>query len=77
MKSYVDAITSTALYQGLLAEPVDYALGANHSALNQQTSFDPATSTRTFIMAVSDIGDIYFLPVLMKEVMRTARCGLI
>ena len=55
-----------------LAEPVDYALGTIHSALNQQTSFDPATSTRTFTMAVTDIGDIYFLPALLKEVMRTA-----
>ena len=55
-----------------LAEPVDYALGTIHSALNQQTSFDPATSSRTFTMAVTDIGDIYFLPVLLKEVMRTA-----
>lgn len=55
-----------------LAEPVDYALGTIHGALNQQTSFDPATSTRTFTLAVTDIGDIYFLPVLMEEVMRTA-----
>ncbi len=55
-----------------LAEPVAYALGTIHGALNQQTSFDPATSKRTFTLAVSDIGDIYFLPVLMEEVMRTA-----
>lgn len=55
-----------------LAEPIDYALGTIHGALNQQTNFDPATSTRTFTMAVSDIGDIYFLPVLLKEVMKTA-----
>lgn len=55
-----------------LAEPVDYALGTIHGALNQQTSFDPASSTRTFTLAVSDIGDIYFLPVLLKEVMRSA-----
>jgi DNA-binding transcriptional LysR family regulator len=55
-----------------LAESVDYALGTLHSALNQQNSFEPATSTRTFTLAVSDIGDIYFLPVLLKEVMRSA-----
>ena len=30
-----------------LAEPVAYALGLLHSALNQRASFDPATSTRT------------------------------
>ena len=55
-----------------LAEPVDYALGTIHGALNQQTSFDPTSSTRTFTLAVSDIGDIYFLPVLLREVMRSA-----
>jgi hypothetical protein len=44
-----------------LAEPVDYAPGTIQSALNQQTSFDPATRTRTIIMPVSDIGEIYFV----------------
>ena len=55
-----------------LAEPIDYALGTIHGALNQQTTFDPATSTRTFTMAVTDIGEIYVLPVLMNEVLRAA-----
>jgi len=30
-----------------LAEPVAYAMGALHTALNQQVVFDPATSTRS------------------------------
>lgn len=55
-----------------LAEPVAYALGTIHSALNQQSSFDPATSTRTFALAVTDIGEIYFLPALLEVVTRTA-----
>ena len=55
-----------------LAEPVAYALGAIHSALNQQATFEPASSTRTFTLAVTDIGEIYFLPPLMEVVARTA-----
>jgi len=55
-----------------LAEPVAYALGAIHSALNQQATYDPATSTRTFTLAVTDIGEIYFLPTLMEIVTQTA-----
>jgi len=55
-----------------LAEPVAYALGTIHSALNQQASFDPASSTRTFTLAVTDIGEIYFLPALLEVVTRTA-----
>lgn len=49
-----------------LAEPVAYALGTLHSALNQRTSFDPLASTRTFTLAVTDIGEIYFMPILMN-----------
>lgn len=55
-----------------LAEPVAYALGAIHSALNQQATFDPASSTRTFTLAVTDIGEIYFLPPLMEVMTKTA-----
>ena len=49
-----------------LAEPVAYAMGALHSALNQQVVFDPATSTRSFTLAMTDIGEIYFTPRLME-----------
>lgn len=55
-----------------LAEPVSYALSAIHSALNQQATFDPGSSTRTFTLAVTDIGEIYFLPPMMEVVARTA-----
>ncbi len=51
-----------------LAEPVAYALGTLHGALNQQQRFEPANSTRTFTLAVTDIGEIYFLPALMEAV---------
>ncbi len=55
-----------------LAEPVAYALGTLQSALNLRTSFAPATSSRTFVLAMTDIGEIYFLPPLMDLLARIA-----
>ena len=55
-----------------LAEPVAYALGTLHHALNQPQRFDPATSQRSFTLAMTDIGEIYFLPVLMEALARAA-----
>ena len=55
-----------------LAEPVAYALGMIHSALNQRSSFDPRTSTRSFTVGMTDIGEIYFLPTLMRRLRRQA-----
>jgi DNA-binding transcriptional LysR family regulator len=49
-----------------LAEPVNLALVTLHSALNVRASFEPATSTRSFTLAMTDVGEIYFLPVLME-----------
>jgi DNA-binding transcriptional LysR family regulator len=40
--------------------------------MNQRRSFDPATSTRRFVIAMTDIGEIYFLPRLMHELSRNA-----
>ena len=55
-----------------LAEPIAYALGLIHSAVNQRTSFDPATAQRSFTVGMTDIGEIYFLPKLMEELARVA-----
>src|SRR5512132_2634973 len=55
-----------------LAEPVAYAMGALHTALNQQSVFEPVTSTRGFTLAMTDIGEIYFMPALMDLLSRTA-----
>jgi len=55
-----------------LAEPIAYALGLIHSAVNQRTSFDPATAQRAFTVGMTDIGEIYFLPKLMEELARVA-----
>jgi DNA-binding transcriptional LysR family regulator len=55
-----------------LAEPVAYALGMLHGAVNQRMSFDPATSDRAFTIGMTDIGEIYFLPSLMDALARSA-----
>lgn len=55
-----------------LAEPTARALQVIHEALNQKASFDPATSRRAFTVGMTDIGEIYFLPKLMKELARVA-----
>jgi DNA-binding transcriptional LysR family regulator len=49
-----------------LAEPISYALSSIHETLNQRTRFDPENSQRKFILGMSDIAEIDFLPKLMK-----------
>ncbi len=48
-----------------LAEPVALALDGLQQALNVRADFDPSSSTRSFTMAMSDVGEMYFLPVLI------------
>jgi len=55
-----------------LAESISLALATIHSTLNQQASFDPSTSKRNFTLAMTDIGEIYFMPVLMDYLERAA-----
>jgi len=55
-----------------LAESVTYGLGMIHSALNQRSTFDPAASTRSFVIGMTDIGEIYFLPRLMERLRHDA-----
>ena len=55
-----------------LAEPVAAALDGLQQALNVRASFDPATSDRRFTLAMTDVGEMYFLPVLMDTLARTA-----
>lgn len=54
-------------YAMQLAEPIGYALSSIHETLNQRTRFDPASSQRKFNIGMNDIGEIYFLPELMKR----------
>lgn len=48
-----------------LADPVARALGMLQGAVQLRTTFDPAISQRVFRIAITDIGEIYFLPQLM------------
>ncbi|WP_322993587.1 LysR family transcriptional regulator [Limnohabitans sp.] len=57
-----------------LAEPVAAALDGLQQALNVRASFDPATSERSFTLAMTDVGEMYFLPVLMDALAGAAPC---
>jgi DNA-binding transcriptional LysR family regulator len=59
-------------YADHLAESVTQALGMIHGALNQRSTFDAATSTRSFTVGMTDIGEIYFLPALMERLRHEA-----
>lgn len=54
-----------------LAGPVADALALLHGALDgalaARDRFDPATATRSFRLAMTDIGEIYFLPRLLAR----------
>jgi DNA-binding transcriptional LysR family regulator len=50
-----------------LAEPIAYALGTIHKTLNVTSEFDPASTSRAFTIEMTDIGEIYFLPGLMRR----------
>ena len=50
-----------------LAEPVAIALDGLQQALNVRAAFDPANSTRNFTIAMTDVGEMYFLPVLVDD----------
>ncbi len=55
-----------------LAEPVVYALNTLQTALTTRDTFDPLTSTRTFNLAMTDIGEMYFMPPLMDALSKLA-----
>ena len=55
-----------------LAEPVIYALGALQTAFTTRDSFDPLTSARSFQLAMTDIGEMYFMPPLMLALSKAA-----
>ena len=55
-----------------LAEPVALALGGLQQALNVRAAFDPTRSTRSFTLAMTDVGEMYFLPVLIDALTRRA-----
>ena len=59
-------------YAMQLAEPIGYALASIQETLSQRTRFDATESKRKFIAAITDIGEIYFLPKLMDLLAETA-----
>jgi DNA-binding transcriptional LysR family regulator len=59
-------------YAQSLAAPVAIALGDLQLALSVRAAFEPATDVRNFVIAMTDVGEMYFLPVLLNELIRHA-----
>ncbi|EIF30076.1 transcriptional regulator [Burkholderia sp. Ch1-1] len=49
-----------------------HALDSIETAISATRHFDPARSTRCFRLALSDLGELYLLPHLVKELQETA-----
>lgn len=54
-------------YAVQLADPIAEALTRIRDTLERQLEFDPTTSTRKFTIAMTDLGEIHFLPRLMRR----------
>ncbi|MGG7604826.1 LysR family transcriptional regulator [Massilia sp. BKSP1R2A-1] len=50
-----------------MAEPIGVAMAQVALALNQRSRFDPASSHRRFVLAMTDVGEIYFMPALIER----------
>lgn len=50
-----------------VAEPIGAALANVAQALNYRSGFDPASSERRFTIALTDVGEVYFMPVLIER----------
>jgi DNA-binding transcriptional LysR family regulator len=50
-----------------MAEPIGAAMAQVALALSQRSRFDPATSSRRFTLAMTDVGEVYFMPVLTER----------
>lgn len=55
-----------------LADPIAAALANITQALNQQEHFDMPSSQRHFTMAMTDVGEVYFMPILIDYCRRHA-----
>jgi DNA-binding transcriptional LysR family regulator len=55
-----------------LHEPIDHALVIIRSALQQHAVFDPATSERSFRLAMSDMAELHVMPRLMAALREQA-----
>ena len=54
-------------YAEQMAEPVAAALAHLELALKPERAFDPATSRRRFTIAMTDVGETYFMPRLIER----------
>lgn len=61
--------TPTALE---LAKPISRSLQAVQDALQYAEKFDPQTSTRTFRLSMTDVGEMVFLPFLCERLQEEA-----
>ncbi|WMI97040.1 LysR family transcriptional regulator [Pseudomonas chlororaphis subsp. aurantiaca] len=59
-------------YATQLAEPVSQAISLLHGAINRHDDFDPATNQKRFVVAMTDIGEIYFMPRLIEALLKQA-----
>lgn len=50
-----------------MAEPIGAAMAQVALALSQRSRFEPATSSRRFTLAMTDVGEVYFMPVLIER----------
>ncbi|MES2103806.1 MAG: LysR family transcriptional regulator [Pseudomonadota bacterium] len=50
-----------------LAEPISAALAQVSRALNRHEHFDAASSKRHFTIAMTDVGEVYFMPALVEK----------
>ncbi len=48
-----------------LSEPIAAALALIQNSIHQQDAFDPATSDRHFSVAMTDVGEVHFMPSLI------------
>ncbi len=55
-----------------LVSPIGNALALIHGGINQQETFDPAKRNRSITIGMTDIGEIVFLPSLVKRLAQEA-----
>lgn len=63
----IPTFNATQLFQAF-----KHALDGIETAISATRNFDPAQSTRCFRLAMSDLGELYFLPFLVKELQTIA-----
>jgi DNA-binding transcriptional LysR family regulator len=59
-------------YAERMAEPVATALAQLEQALKPEQAFEPASSRRRFVIAMTDVGEMYFMPRLIEACAKVA-----